>query len=77
MILRLLRGKSIILCVYAPQPGLSAKEKDRFYEQLLVLVTSESPSETFVIAGDFDDHVGQHSQSFSQYHVGNGYGKRN
>ena len=77
MILRLLCGKSIILCVYAPQPGLSAKEKDRFYEQLLVLVISEAPSETLVIAGDFDDHVGQHSQSFSQYHGGNGYGKRN
>ena len=29
--------KSIInsVCVYAPQPGLSAKEKDCFYEQLL------------------------------------------
>ena len=28
--------------MYAPQPGLSAEEKDHFYAQLLVLVTSET-----------------------------------
>ena len=46
--LRLLCGKSIInfVCVYAPQPGLSAEEKYRFYQQLLVLVPSVAPSET-------------------------------
>ena len=61
---------------YAPQPGLSAEEKDRFYEQLLVLVTSVAPSETCV-AGDFNGLVGQHSQGFSQHCGGYGYGIRN
>ena len=48
IMLRLLCGKSIInfVCVYAPQPDLSAEEKYRFYQQLLVLVPSVAPSET-------------------------------
>ena len=79
IMLRLLCGKSIInfACVYAPQPGLFAEEKDRFHEQLLVLVTSVASSETLVIAGDFNSHVGQHSQGFSQHHSGYGYGAWN
>ena len=75
----MLCGESVInfLCVYAPQPGLSAEEKDRFHEQLLVLVTSVAPSETLVIAGDSNGHVGQHSQGFSCHHGGYGYGTQN
>ena len=51
IMLRLLCGKSIIIfvCVYAPQRDLSAEEKDRFYEQLVVLVTSVATSETLVM----------------------------
>ena len=79
IMLRLLCGKSIIIfvCVYAPQPGLSAEEKDRFYEQLVVLVTSVATSETLVIAGDFNGHVGQHTQIFSRHDGGYVYGARN
>ena len=51
--------------------------KRSFYEQLLVLVTSVAPSETLVIAGDFNRHVGQHNQDSSQHHSGCGYGTRN
>ena len=60
IMLGLLCGKSIInfTWVYAPQLGLPAEEKDRFYEQLLL------------IAGDFNDHVGQHSKGYSQHHGG-------
>ena len=49
--LRLLCGKSIInfIYVHAHQPGLSTEEKDGFYEQLLVLVTSVAPSKTLVV----------------------------
>ena len=49
--LQLLCGKSIInfIYVHAHQPGLSAEEKDGFYEQLLVLVTSVAPSRTLVV----------------------------
>ena len=46
--------------MYAPQPGVSSDEKDRLYEQLLLLVTSATPSETFVITGDFNGQVSQH-----------------
>ena len=75
IILRILCGKSIInfICVYASKPVLFAKEKDRFYEQLLVLVTSVDPSETHVIATDFNGHVEQYSQGFSWHHGGYGY----
>ena len=55
---------------------LSAEEKD-FYEQLLVLVISTVPSETLLIAGDFNGHVGQNSQGFSRHRGGYGYGTRN
>ena len=81
IMLRLLCRKSIInfVCVYAPQTGFSAEEKNRFYEQLLVLLTSVALSETLslVIAGDFHGHVGQHSQGFSRHHGGYGYRTRN
>ena len=79
IMLRLFCGKSIInfVCVYAPQLGPPAEEKYRFYEQLLVLVTSTAPPETILIAGDFNDHAGQHSQGFSRHHGGYGYGTRN
>ena len=79
IILQFLCGKSIInfVCVYTPQPGHSAKKKDHFYEQLLVLVTSVARSETVVIAGDFNVHVGQHSQGFSRHHGEYGYGTQN
>ena len=50
--------------MYAPQPGLSAEEKDHFYAQLLVLVTSVDQSETLV----------QHSQGFSRHR--GGYGRK-
>ena len=63
--------------MYAPQPVLTAEEKDCFYEQLLVLVTSVAPSETLVIVGDFNGHVGQHSQGFSWHHGRYGYGIQN
>ena len=63
--------------MYAPQPGLSAKEKDRFHKQLLVLVTSVAPSETLVITCDFTGHIGRYSQGFSQHNGGYGCEKQN
>ena len=53
--------------MYAPRPGLSAKEKDRFHKQLLVLVTSVAPSEILVITGGFTGHIGRYSQGFNQH----------
>ena len=77
--LPLLCGKSIIKfdCEYVPQKGISVDEKDRFYEQMLVLVTSVAPLETLVIAGDFNSPVGQHIQDFSPHPGGYDYGTRN
>ena len=45
---QLLYGKLIInmVCIYAPHPYLSVDKIDRFYEQLLTLITSVIPSET-------------------------------
>ena len=47
-----------------------AEEKDHFYEQLIVLVTSVAPSEPLVIAADFDGHAVQHSQGSVSIMVG-------
>ena len=44
------------------KPGLSAEGKDRFYEQLLTLVTLVIPSEALIIADDFNGHFGQPSR---------------
>ena len=45
---QLLYGKLIsnMVCIYAPHPYLSVDKIDRFYEQLLTLITSVIPSET-------------------------------
>ena len=64
------------MCVYSSTRSLCQKN-DHFYEQLLVLVTSVAQSETVVIAGDFNVHVGQHNQGFSRHHGGYGYGTQN
>ena len=61
-----------IVCVYALQPGLSVDEKYRSYEQTFTLVISVIPSETLIIAGDFNSDVGQHSQGFNRHHGGYG-----
>ena len=66
-----------VICVYAPQTGLSNQEKDTFYEQLLTCITSIDDSELHVIAGDFNGHVGKESMNFDGYHGGKGYGTRN
>ena len=69
-------NNQLCLCVCSSTRSLCCR-KDHFYEQLLVLVTSVALSETLVIAGDFNGHVGQHSQGFSRHHGGYGYEKRN
>ena len=53
------------------------RRKKSFLLTLLVLVNSVAESETRVIAGDFNGHVGQHSQGLSWHHGGCAYGTWN
>ena len=66
-----------VICVYAPQVGLSNHDKDAFYEQLLTCISSIEDSVIHVIPGDFDNHVGKESVTFDKNHGGKGYGTRN
>ena len=66
-----------VTCVYAPQVRLSNHDKDAFYEQLLICISSIEDSEIYIIAGDFNGHVRKESVTFDNYHGGKGYGTRN
>ena len=75
----MLTEKSLVnvTCIYAPQVGLSNHDKDAFYEQLLICISTVEHSEIHFIAGDFNGHVGKENVTFDTYHGGKGYGTRN
>ena len=77
--LRFLIGTIVInvICCYAPQSGLPVEEKDTFYERIFSIVASVPDEEILFIGGDFNGHVGEHSDGFEGIHGGNGYGLRN
>ena len=79
MMLKMLINKTLVnvTCIYAPQVGLANDDKDAFYEQLLTCPYSVKDSETHIVAGDFNGHVGEESVTFDNYHGGKGYGTRN
>ena len=79
MQLRLLVGKQImdIWSAYAPQSGLTDEVKDSFFSNLLSNVIQVPDSETLVVAGDLNGHVGRTSNGFDGLHGGHGFGTRN
>ena len=66
-----------IISTYAPQQGLSDEEKDKFYEDLISLVSKVGDNELLVIGGDFNGHVGKEANGYQGIHGGFGYGTRN
>ena len=66
-----------VICCYAPQSGLSAEEKDTFYERVFSIVASAPEEEMLVLGGDFNGYVGKHSAGFEGVHGGSGYSMRN
>ena len=79
MQIRFLVGTVIInvISCYAPQAGLSAEEKDEFYEQMINLVSSVPDEEMLLIGGDLNGHVGENTAGFEDVHGGHGYGNQN
>ena len=64
--LRFLVGTTIlnIISCYAPQSGLSAEEKDTFYERIFSVAASVPEEEMLVLGGEFNEHFGGHSARF-------------
>ena len=66
-----------VVCVYAPQCGLSDSVKDKFYDELLSTVSKFGATEQVFIAGDLNGHVGASASGYVGPHGGYGYGVRN
>ena len=60
--------------MYAPQQGRPEAEKDRFYDQLNVVVAKIPLSEVLILCGDWNGHVGRAADGFEEVHGGYGYG---
>ena len=77
--LRLAVGKVVvnIVCVYAPQIGRSAEEKEEFLGTLGDVLQKISVNEELIVCGDMNCHVGSTSEGFKLVHGGRGYGVRN
>ena len=79
MMIKILIDKRVIsiVSVYAPQQGLSAEEKDRFYEEVISLISRIDDKDFLVIGGDFNGHVGEKADGYQGVHGGFGFGTRN
>ena len=66
-----------VLSVYAPQVGLDEASKDAFYDQLQTTVAKLNASETLLVCGDINGHIGKLANGFEGVHGGHGYGERN
>ena len=79
LLLRMVVGKVVFafICVYAPQAGHSAEEKDRFYEQLQAVAAEVPAAEELFICGDWNGHIGQARSGYEEVHGGHALGKRN
>ena len=58
---------NVISC-YAPQDGLSAEERDEFYEQMISLVSSVPDEEMLLVGGDLNGHVSENTACFEDVH---------
>ena len=66
-----------IVSVYAPQVGRSKEDKEDFYSLLGKLLLGVKSSESLIVCGDLNGHVGATVDGFAGVHGGNGYGSRN
>ncbi|KAL8125469.1 hypothetical protein AgCh_012960 [Apium graveolens] len=66
-----------IVSAYAPHPGLGEEEKKLFWDCLDDLVSTIPNDQILYIGGDFNGHIGEHSDGYVGTHGGFGYGIRN
>ena len=60
MYVKLVIGKQIgnIVSAYAPQVGLSAEEKDDFWDSFIIVLSGIHKQESIFIGSDMNGHVG-------------------
>ena len=72
------RGKIVnIMSAYAPQQGSDDNEKEAFRDAMCEYIRNIQNSETILVGGDLNCHVGENADGFEDVHGGRGYGARN
>lgn len=66
-----------VVCCYAPQVGCTDHEKEQFWDELDEHLRTIDVSETVLLGGDLNGHVGAERDGFPDIHGGNGFGSRN
>ena len=66
-----------VLSCYAPHVGLGNTIKDAFHDLLNSTVNKVSATETLVICGNFNGHVGKVANGYEGVHGDHSYGLRN
>ena len=79
MYVKLVIGKQIvnIVSAYAPQVGLSAVEKDDFWDSFIIVLSGIPKQASMLIGRDMNGHVGRDADGSSVVHGGMGFGTRN
>jgi len=66
-----------VVCVYAPQIGLSDEIKREFWDELEDVIQSVPQTERLVVGGDFNGHIGARADEYGLTHGRFGYEVRN
>ena len=66
MYVKLVIGKQIgnIVSAYAPQVGLSAKDKDDFWDSFIIMLTVIPKQDNIFIGSDLNGHVGRDADRY-------------
>ena len=77
--MKLVIGKQVvnIVSAYAPQVGLSAEEKDDFWDSFIIVLSGIPKQESIFIGSDMNGHVGRDADGYGGVHGGMGFGTRN
>ena len=77
MSIKLVLGVEVlnVICVYAPQIGLSEDIKKVFWEELEEVLQSVPRHEKLFLGGDFNGHIGERADGYARTHGGFGFGK--
>ena len=73
---KLVIGKQIvnIVSAYALQVGLSAEEKDDFWDSFIIVLSGIHKHDSIFICGEMNGHVGRDSDGYGGVHGGMGFG---
>ena len=79
MYVKLVIGKQIgnIVSAYAPQLGLSAEEKDGYWDSFIIVLSGIPKQKCIFIGSDMNGHVGRDADGYGGVHGGMGFGTRN